>query len=200
MTVPKNKTLGGIISSAPAHKQPPPHVAAWLRERAVSSTHCQGSYRSVFAGFIWFWHISLLSYPHRFRRSECPVSWNKGTSIQKKQEELLLQFCEEMKDQRKFEACSIPSSFSSSFTTHSLKMQTHAASLTSFHRWHDIKLTEQWLFDIQADNTAALLSNTQTIGKKCGSHKWVNLQLAVQEINKPLPTKHSFSLKYVTCH
>lgn len=72
--------------------------------------------------------------------------------------------------------------------------------LSSFHTWHDIKLTELWLFDIQADNRTALLSNTWTIGKKCGFHKWVNLQLAVREINKPSPTKHHLSLKYVTCH
>lgn len=63
MTVPKNKTLGGSISSAPAHKWPPPHAAAWFKERAVASTHYQGSYRSLLAGFIWFGHPSLLSYP-----------------------------------------------------------------------------------------------------------------------------------------
>lgn len=85
--------------------------------------------------------------------------------------------------------------------TFSLKMQIHMYT-TLVPSTHDmtIKLTELWLFDIQADNRTALLSNTWTIGKKCGFHKWVNLQLAVQEINKPLPTKHHLSLKYVTCH
>lgn len=71
--------------------------------------------------------ISSLT-PHRLWRSECQAPWNKGTSIQKKQEGLPLQFYKEMKDQWKFEASSIPASFSSSFTTHSLKMQTHSAT------------------------------------------------------------------------
>lgn len=104
-----------------------------------------------------FWHSSLLSYPTGY--GELGVRLHEtGTSVQSHAGSTLAsQFCQEVKDQLKFGASSLPTSFSSSFPQ-SLKMHTH--NLSSFHRRHDIKLTELWLFDIQADNRTALLSNT----------------------------------------
>lgn len=131
-----------------------------------------------------FWHSSPLSFPTGCGDMGVRLHETKIRASKKAGSTPLAVLPWRSEWPAEFGASPLPTSFSSSFThTPSKWKHTHTPHLISFHRQHDIKSTELQLFDIQADNRTALLSNTWTIGKKCGFHKWVNLQLAVQEIN-----------------